>query len=235
MMSKRKSQGAVLVKFVIEESWREVLADEFEKPYMKKLSRFLESEKGEVYPPNDKIFEAFQVAPFKDVNVVVLGQDPYHGPGQAHGLCFSVNKGIKVPPSLKNIYKELQGDLGIAPVHHGCLESIAKQGVLLLNATLTVRKGEPLSHAEKGWERFTDAVIEKVWQREDPIVFILWGRFAQDKCKSVLHGLNRHHFVLTAAHPSPFSAKKFLGCKHFSKANAFLVSVGKKPINWEPF
>lgn len=221
------------MKVAMEKSWREVLADELEKPYMKKLFEFLENEKGEVYPPKEKIFEAFQNTPFKDVKVVILGQDPYHGPGQAHGLCFSVSKGVAIPPSLKNIYKELQEDLGITPADHGCLESIAKQGVLLLNATLTVRKGEPLSHAEKGWERFTDAVIEKLWQREDPIVFILWGKFALKKCKSVLHGLNRDHLILTAAHPSPFSAKKFFGCKHFSKTNAFLVSIGKKPINWE--
>ena len=219
--------------FVLENNWKEILGDEFEKPYMKKLNLFLEKEKGEVFPEKDKIFEAFNMTRFMDVRVVVLGQDPYHGQGQAHGLCFSVKKGATIPPSLKNIYKELQVDLGIKPAGHGCLDSWAKQGVLLLNATLTVRKGEPLSHAGKGWERFTDVVIEKLYAREDPLVFMLWGKFAQKKCKAVLHGKAKQHLILTAAHPSPFSAKKFFGCKHFSKANDFLKCVGKKPINWE--
>ncbi len=230
---RRKKSRMCFLKLEMEKSWIDILGDELEKPYMKKLFKFLEKEKGEVYPEKKNIFKAFFLTPFKDVRVVILGQDPYHGPHQAQGLCFSVMNGCKIPPSLKNIYKELQDDLGINPVGHGCLEKWAKQGVLLLNAILTVRNGEPLSHAEKGWERFTDTVIEKLFLKKDPVVFLLWGKFAQSKCKSVLHENCDHHLILTAAHPSPFSAKKFLGCKHFSKANEFLISVGKKPINWE--
>ena len=219
--------------FELKNRWMEILGGEFEKSYMKKLNRFLEKEKGEVFPSKEEIFEAFNLTCFSNVKVVVLGQDPYHRRGQAHGLSFSVKKGVPIPPSLKNIYKELHVDLGVKPSNHGCLENWAKQGVLLLNATLTVRKGEPLSHAEKGWECFTDFVIEKLYKREDPLVFLLWGRFAQNKCKTVLHGKTKNHLILTAGHPSPLSAKKFLGCKHFSKVNDFLKNQGSKPINWE--
>ena len=221
------------LKLEMEKSWAGVLGEELEKPYMKKLFKFLAKEKGEVYPAKTDIFHAFYQTPFNDVKVVIIGQDPYHGPGQAHGLCFSVKKGVAIPPSLKNIYKELQQDLGITPAHHGCLDAWAKQGVLLLNATLTVRKGEPLSHAEKGWEQFTDIVLKTLYLREDPIVFVLWGKHVLNKCKSVLHDNKSHHLILVAAHPSPFSARKFFGCKHFSKTNAFLISIGKKPIKWE--
>ena len=199
---------------------------------MKKLFAFLEKEEGEVYPPRHLIFEAFNRTTYEDVSVVIVGQDPYHGPGQAHGLCFSVEKGIPLPPSLKNIYKELQGDLGIVPAAHGCLQNWADQGVFLLNTTLTVRCGEPLSHQGKGWENFTDQIMEKLVERDDPIVFMLWGNHAQKKCKAVLQTKKHPHLVLTAGHPSPLSVRKFLGCNHFSKANAFLKSVGKKTIDW---
>ncbi len=214
---------------LLEKSWRKVLEKELEKPYIKKLEEFLKGEKGEVFPPQEEVFEAFKKTPFDKVKVVIVGQDPYHGEGQAHGLCFSVKKGVLIPPSLKNIYKELQQDLGIASDKHGFLAKWADEGVLLLNTTLTVRRKEPLSHFGKGWEKFTDAVVEKLCEREDPLVFMLWGKFALEKCKRVLH---TKHYVLKAAHPSPFSAKKFFGCKHFSKANAFLESVKKKPIDW---
>jgi uracil-DNA glycosylase len=214
---------------LLEKSWKTVLGSELQKPYIKKLEEFLEREKGEFFPPKEEVFEAFKKTPFDKVKVVIVGQDPYHGEGQAHGLCFSVKKGISLPPSLKNIYKELQQDLGIVPEKHGFLSKWADEGVLLLNTTLTVRKKEPLSHFGKGWEEFTDAVIEKLCKREDPLVFILWGKLASEKCKRVLHA---KHCVLIAAHPSPFSAKNFFGCKHFSKTNAFLESVQKKQIDW---
>ncbi len=204
------------------------MSKEFNEKYFKELLLFLENE-GEFYPSRNEVFEAFSLTPFENVKVVIVGQDPYHGPGQAHGLCFSVKKGVKLPPSLKNIYKELQEDLDIGIKKDGCLDEWAKQGVLLLNTTLTVKPGEPLSHNGKGWERFTDAVIEKLELRRDPVVFILWGKHAMNKCKSVLHD---HHLVLTAAHPSPLSVRKFYGCKHFSKANAFLKTIGKEEIDW---
>lgn len=221
MMSKVKSQGVWV-------EWEEVLSEEMQKPYMRALKEFLSKEEREVYPLEEEIFQAFQLTPFEKVKVVILGQDPYHGPGEAHGLCFSVKRGIKLPPSLKNIFKELKGDLGIEPASHGCLEDWAKRGVLLLNTTLTVRKGEPLSHYGRGWEQFTDVVIEKLAQKKDPIVFMLWGRLAVEKG----HNIHKPHLVLKASHPSPFSVKNFLGCKHFSKANDFLKSVGKEPIDW---
>ncbi len=203
-------------------SWNKEISEELEE--------FLQKERGEyeVFPPTEEVFQAFELTPFEKVKVVILGQDPYHGPGQAHGLCFSVKKGEKQPPSLKNIFKELQGDLGIEKPLHGYLGKWAEGGVFLLNTTLTVRKGCPMSHKGKGWEQFTDRVLERLFSREDPIVFMLWGKVAEDKCK----WNTKNHLVLKAGHPSPFSARYFLGCKHFSKANTFLEGVGKTPIDW---
>jgi uracil-DNA glycosylase len=216
----------------LEKSWYEKLKNEISQPYIQELKEFLEKENKSgkvVYPPEPLVFNAFLQTPYDQVKVVIVGQDPYHGPGQAHGLSFSVLPGITTPPSLKNIYKELEADLGIQRPSSGCLISWAKQGVLLLNATLTVRAGEPKSHHGKGWERFTDAVIDILAQRQDPIVFLLWGKSAQEKCHKVL---GSHHAVFQAAHPSPYSAHLFLGCRHFSKANEFLKKVGKEPVNW---
>lgn len=212
-------------------NWHDKLKEEIRKPYIAELKSFLANEEGEVYPPEPLIFHAFGVTPYEDVKVVIMGQDPYHGPGQAHGMSFSVPCGIPVPPSLKNIYKEIEADLGIPPPTTGCLTSWAKQGVLLLNATLTVRARSPKSHYGRGWEQFTDAVVAKLAEREDPIVFLLWGRSAMEKCDHILQGT--HHAVLTAPHPSPYSAHSgFFGCRHFSKANRFLETWGKSPIDW---
>lgn len=219
----------------MEASWLKVLQEEFEKSYMKHLETFLASEirsGAEVYPPFALIFNAFCQTPFDRVKVVIMGQDPYHGAGQAHGLSFSVPKGVAQPPSLQNIFKELKEDLGVEPPSHGCLIDWANQGVLLLNATLTVRAGEPKSHFGKGWETFTDRVVQLLCMRKDPIVFILWGKSAAEKFEHI-HMNAAQHLVLTAAHPSPFSAYNgFFGCKHFSKTNEFLKKAGKKPINW---
>lgn len=216
--------------FVLEPSWQQALDDELKKPYMAPLAAFVAEERAgpvPIYPPKHLVFNAFQKTPFDQVKVVIVGQDPYHGPGQAHGLSFSVPKGIPPPPSLKNIFKEIQSDLGIPPPDHGCLLKWAEQGVLLLNNTLTVRQGQPLSHHKRGWERFTDAVIAKINEREEePVVFLLWGRSAKDKCPHI----HSRHKVLKAAHPSPLSAYNgFFGCKHFSQANDFLKG---KEINW---
>lgn len=221
---------------VLEKNWSSLLKDEIDKPYFADLKEFLRAEIASgkrVYPPFEDVFAAFRYALPEDIKVVIVGQDPYHGEGQAEGLCFSVKKGIKVPPSLKNIYKELASDIDFKIPDHGSLVDWAKQGVLLLNATLTVREAEPKSHYGQGWERFTDAVIEKLCKREDPIVFLLWGRSAQEKCERILDITKHPHLVLKAAHPSPFSATKFLGCRHFSKANQALEMWGKKPINWQ--
>lgn len=199
------------------------------------LAQFVAAErkKGVVYPPKSDVFAAFEV-PFEDVKVVIVGQDPYHGEGQAHGLSFSVPMGVKQPPSLQNIFKELQDDLGISPPSHGNLHSWAKQGVLMLNAVLTVRARTPQSHAHQGWETFTDAVIEKLAERDDPVVFVLWGKFAQEKCRNALAKTTKAHCVLTAAHPSPFAARNgFFGCRHFSKINDYLKRQGKQPIDWK--
>ena len=213
---------------MLEESWKEVLAEELEKPYMASLAAFVREERlnhGPIYPPKEQVFSALNETPYDNVRVVIVGQDPYHGPGQAHGLCFSVPPGIDQPPSLKNIFKELRADLDIALPNHGCLLKWAHQGVLLLNTTLTVRQGQPLSHAKQGWEQFTDAIIKKVNQKTTPVIFVLWGRNAQEKC---VHLDARHH-VLKAAHPSPLSAHNgFIGCKHFSKINTLLA----QPIDW---
>jgi uracil-DNA glycosylase len=216
----------------IEDSWKEVLIDEFQKPYFQQLKAFLVEEKSQyaVYPPGNLIFNAFDQTPFNKVKVVVLGQDPYHGKGQAHGLCFSVPNGIPAPPSLVNIFKEINKDLGIAIPSHGNLEAWAKQGVLLLNATLTVRANQPLSHHKKGWETFTDRVIEILSAEKTGIVFLLWGNSA--KVKEQLIDSSKH-YVLKAAHPSPFSANNgFFGCKHFSKTNEILEKQNLTPIDW---
>lgn len=215
--------------------WHAVLGDELKKPYVKSLKDFLAKEQDAgkiVYPPEPLVFNAFRQTPFEKAKVVIMGQDPYHGAGQAHGLSFSVPCGIPLPPSLKNIYKELEHDLGIPSSHEGCLSGWAKQGVLLLNATLTVRAGEPKSHYGKGWEQFTDAVVLRLIQREEPLVFLLWGKSAQEKVRQFLQGEKSKHEVLIAAHPSPYSVAGFSGCRHFSKANAFLQRVGQSPINW---
>ncbi|MCB1106814.1 MAG: uracil-DNA glycosylase [Chlamydiia bacterium] len=220
---------------MIEKSWHEALKEEIQKPYILELKKFLDEEKraGKTFfPPEEEVFNAFRMTPYQNVKVVLMGQDPYHGPNQAQGLCFSVKREISLPPSLRNIYKEMEVDLGIPPASHGSLVNWAKQGVLMLNATLTVRKGEPKSHFGKGWERFTDAVIRKLCERKDPMVFILWGRSAKDKCENILNTMSHPHAILTAAHPSPYSATQFFGCRHFSKTNALLEKWGKTPINW---
>lgn len=216
----------------IEESWKYKLKDEFSADYFKELKLFLleEKQKHIIYPPGSQIFSAFDNTPFEKVRVVIIGQDPYHGIGQANGLCFSVSPGIKPPPSLVNIYKELRDDLGIPVSKSGNLENWAKQGVLLLNATLTVRANTAGSHQKKGWEIFTDAVIRNLSENKSGLVFILWGNFAQ--AKQSLIDITKHH-VLKAAHPSPFSAYHgFFGCKHFSKTNEILRSQGTPEINW---
>lgn len=220
----------------LENSWLQALKEEISLSYFHELKNFLHCEAVEgatIYPPEDFVFNAFLHTPFDKVKVVVVGQDPYHGKGQAHGLSFSVLPGVKIPPSLKNIYKELIEDVKISPPTNGCLTGWADQGVLLLNATLTVREGEPKSHYGRGWERFTDKVIEKLAERKDPLVFLLWGKSAQEKVERVLAQGNPNHLVLTAAHPSPYSATKFLGCKHFSKTNNKLLEWGKTPIDWQ--
>lgn len=217
----------------IEESWKEKLLDEFESEYFKSLKNFLVEEKNryKVYPPGSLIFNAFNHTPFDKVKVVILGQDPYHGRGQAHGLCFSVPYGVMPPPSLVNIYRELNSDLGIPIAKHGNLESWADQGVLLLNATLTVRANQAGSHQGKGWETFTDNVIKRLSSTREGLVFLLWGKYAQ--AKEELIDVSKHH-ILKAAHPSPFSAYNgFFGCRHFSKTNDLLKAQGMKEINWK--
>lgn len=216
----------------IDNSWKEVLAVEFATPYFQELKQFLLQEKQQyvIYPPGPQIFAAFNRTTFDSVSVVIIGQDPYHGVGQANGLCFSVSDGIRQPPSLVNIFKEINQDLGIAMPKSGNLEPWADQGVLLLNATLTVRANLAGSHQNKGWELFTDAVIKSISEKKSGVVFLLWGKFAQ--AKEILIDTSRHH-VLKAAHPSPFSAYNgFFGCKHFSKTNTILKKTGKEPINW---
>lgn len=219
----------------MEASWKEMLKNEFSKPYFQQIVTFLKTEKAAgktIYPPGPLIFNAFNQTPFHKLKVVILGQDPYHGQGQAHGLSFSVQNGVKPPPSLVNIYKEIQTDTGVAmPQLYGNLTRWAEQGVLLLNAALTVRANEAASHAKIGWAMFTDAVIKKISDEKNGIVFLLWGKFAQDK--QVLIDETRHH-VLKAAHPSPFAADKgFFGCRHFSKTNDLLVRQGLSPIDWK--
>jgi len=219
----------------LEPSWQKILANELCLPYIFKLAEFIKQERESgtpIYPPKELVFNSFRKTPFELVKVVIMGQDPYHGPSQAHGLSFSVPHGIPIPPSLLNIYKELNADLGIPIRSHGCLESWAEQGVLLLNATLTVRQGQPASHQGMGWETFTDAVIAKLVERKDPVIFVLWGKSAQEKCRYVPS--NSQHVFLTAPHPSPFSAHQgFFGCRHFSKINQLLKEQGKLPIDWK--
>lgn len=219
----------------MEPSWKEILKHEFTKPYFLEIVTFLKTEKlagKTIYPPGQLIFNAFNHTPFDKTRVVILGQDPYHNPGQAHGMSFSVPTGIKPPPSLVNIYKEIQKDIGVdMPPMNGNLTKWADQGVLLLNAILTVRANEPASHSKIGWMSFTDAVIQKISNEKSGVVFLLWGKFAQEK--QVLIDETKHH-VLKAAHPSPFSADKgFFGCKHFSKTNEILAKDGFTPIDWK--
>lgn len=218
----------------IAEGWKKVLQNEFQKEYFKNITGLLKNEKQSkkiIYPEGSLIFNAFNSTDFDKVKVVIIGQDPYHGPGQAHGLSFSVRQGTKPPPSLRNIFKEIESDLGIRlPSSNGDLSSWAQQGVLLLNASLTVRAGEPNSHAGIGWQQFTDSVIQLLNTNKEHLVFMLWGNFAKEKGS---HINEKKHLVLKAAHPSPFAADKgFFGCKHFSKANEYLVQHGKEPINW---
>lgn len=219
----------------MEASWLKILHDEFEKDYMIKLKEFLKEEKEaghKVYPKGSDIFNAFNHTSFDNLKAVILGQDPYHGANQAFGLSFAVQKGITVPPSLKNIYKELQADIpGFTIPNHGDLTKWADQGVLLLNATLTVQAGKPGSHQKKGWEIFTDTVIRKISEEKEGVVFLLWGKFAQAKSELID---DQKHYILKAAHPSPYSADNgFFGCKHFGKTNDLLKSQGKKPIDWQ--
>ncbi len=216
----------------IEQSWKEHLHGEFEKPYFAQLIGFVKQEYATqaIYPPGNRIFQAFDACPFDKTNVVILGQDPYHGAGQAHGLSFSVNDGVPVPPSLQNIYKEIRDDLGKPVPKSGDLARWARQGVLLLNATLTVRANTAGSHQKKGWEEFTDAAIKAVSDQREHVVFMLWGAYAQKK-GAIIDGTR--HLVLKAAHPSPFAADKgFFGCKHFSQANAYLSQHGLPEIGW---
>lgn len=217
----------------IEESWKKQLAEEFEKPYFLELADFVRNEYAtkQTFPPAKLIFNAFDSCPFDQVKIVILGQDPYHGVGQAHGLCFSVNDGVAVPPSLQNIYKEITSDIGIETLPSGNLERWARQGVFLLNATLTVRANTAGSHQGKGWERFTDEAIRKLSEERENIVFLLWGSYAQQKAALID---SSKHLVLKTVHPSPFSAYRgFFGCKHFSQANDYLRQNGLKEINWQ--
>lgn len=222
------------VNIQIEDSWKAALIEEFEKPYFVEIRRFLQEEKAAgkiIYPPGSLIFNAFNSTPFEKVRVVILGQDPYHGAGQAHGLCFSVQHGVKPPPSLVNIYKELKDDVGFEIPKHGNLQKWTEQGVFLLNAMLTVEANQPASHQKKGWEEFTNAVIQKLSKERNGLIFILWGNFAQQK--AVLIDETKHT-ILKAAHPSPFSAYNgFFGCKHFSKTNEILKAIGEMEIDWQ--
>lgn len=217
----------------LESSWKELLLDEFSKPYMKNLKNFLKNEYSmgkTIFPEKSDYFKALNTTPFSDVKVVIIGQDPYHGPGQAHGLSFSVPIGISLPPSLQNIFKELSEDLKVSPPPNGSLLSWAKQGVLLLNAVLTVERGQPGSHQGKGWEEFTDRIIEELNKKESPIVFVLWGSYAQKKGRLID---KKKHFVIESPHPSPLSAHKgFFGSRPFSKINDWLLRQGKNPILW---
>ncbi len=218
----------------LEDSWKAVLGGEFAQHYMRDLKAFLKQEKAagkHIFPKGAEYFRALDLTPLDEVRVVILGQDPYHGAGQAHGLCFSVQPGVRIPPSLVNIYKELQSDLGIPPARHGFLEHWARQGVLLLNSVLTVEEARAASHQGQGWERFTDAVIRAVNDDCEHVVFMLWGSYAQKKAAFVDRS---RHLVLKAPHPSPLSAHNgFFGCRHFSQANDYLAAQGRKPIDWQ--
>jgi uracil-DNA glycosylase len=222
------------VKIEIPDSWRTVIGAEFDKPYFKSLAKFVDDERQalpfRVFPPEGKVFSALQLTPFDRVRVLLLGQDPYPGEGMAHGLCFSVSPSVKkLPPSLKNIFKELESDLGLPAPNNGCLEAWAQQGVLLLNTILTLRAAEPLSHKGRGWETFTDEIIRRVGARSEPVVFVLWGKPAQAKIKLI--DTSRHKIV-QSAHPSPLSAKAFLGSRPFSRINSALREAGKDEIDW---
>ena len=220
------------MKVNIEESWKEVLSDEFEKPYFQEMAAFLHRRKEQgavIYPRGKDIFKAFELTPFGRVKVVILGQDPYHNPGQAMGLSFSVPDEVPAPPSLKNIFKEIESDLGVRLSGRHNLEKWALQGVLMLNATLTVEAGQANSHSRIGWQTFTDKVIEKLSQEREGIVFLLWGRFAREK-KVLIDGTK--HLVLEAAHPSPLAGGAFFGCRHFSQTNQWLTSRAQEPIDW---
>lgn len=214
--------------------WRQLLKSETKQQYFRDLQDFLAEEYASqsvpIYPPEDRVFAALKFTPYEDVNVLLLGQDPYHGANQANGLSFSVNKGVPLPPSLKNIFIELQNDVGFDIPNHGSLESWAKQGVLLLNAVLTVRQASPNSHKGKGWETFTDAIIRKVNEKETPVVFLLWGQYAQKKISLID---TTRHKIIKCGHPSPLSAQHFFGCRPFSQANAALRAAGKPEINWQ--
>lgn len=217
----------------IEVSWKEILKDEFNKPYFENIVHHLKVEKTQgkiIYPPGPFIFNAFNTTHVDEIKVVILGQDPYHGPGQAHGLCFSVQQGVPPPPSLINIFKELHDDIGVNIPNHGNLTKWAEHGVFLLNASLTVRAGEPMSHAKIGWATFTDTVIKKISDEKEHVVFMLWGKFAQEK-RTLID--ETKHLILRSVHPSPLSVHGgFFGCKHFSKANEWLVSKGIDPVDW---
>ncbi|MEM1349181.1 MAG: uracil-DNA glycosylase [Myxococcota bacterium] len=217
----------------LNQGWQDLLSAEFEKPYWSALEEFVARERatnpGKIYPPHEEVFAALNFVRYDDIKVVLLGQDPYHGPGQAHGLSFSVKSGIGIPPSLRNMYKELASDLGVDQPDHGMLTAWAEQGVLLLNTVLTVRHKEANSHRKQGWEKFTDAVIELISAREDPVVFLLWGGAAKKKTKKIAE----HHVIIASAHPSPLSARHgFFGSKPYSKANAALREHAKEPIDW---
>ena len=232
-MTEQENLTTLNINPALEESWKLVMKEEFTKPYFIELKKFLLQEKADgqiIYPTGSQIFNAFNLTPFSDVKVVILGQDPYHGEGQAHGICFSVPDGVKPPPSLQNIFKEINSDLGIEIPLSGNLERWARQGVFLLNSLLTVRANQPASHHKKGWEQFTDKVIETISKEKTGVVFLLWGRYAQDKESLIDHS---KHFILKAAHPSPFSAYNgFFGCKHFSKTNELLKQQMKIEIVW---
>ena len=212
-------------------SWQDVLASEAAAPYFAELARFVAAERAEhqVFPPEDEVFAALEATAYPDVRVVLLGQDPYHDDGQAHGMCFSVRPGVRIPPSLRNMYKELDADLGVAPAAHGYLRAWADQGVLLLNTVLTVRAHEPASHKDQGWEKFTDAVIRSVNDRDTPAVFVLWGAHAKKKTKLIDAD---KHAIVAGAHPSPLSAKLFFGSRPFSAVNDALKGFGQEPIDW---
>ncbi|MCA1221859.1 uracil-DNA glycosylase [Streptomyces sp. 8L] len=216
---------------VLPESWRGALGEELDKPYFAELLEFVAKERanGPVYPPEGEVFAALEATPYEDVKVLVLGQDPYHGAGQGHGLCFSVRPGVRVPPSLRNIYKEMRDELGHPVPDNGYLMPWARQGVLLLNAVLTVREGEANSHKGRGWEKFTDAVITAVAERPDPAVFVLWGAYAQKKAPLIDQ---ERHVVVKGAHPSPLSAKKFFGSRPFTQIDAAVAAQGHTPIDW---
>lgn len=219
-------------KVQLESGWKSQLEAQFELPYMKELRTYLSgrAKTATIYPPPAQWFSAFNVTPFDQVKVVILGQDPYHGEDQAHGMCFSVQPGVPIPPSLRNIYKELNSDLGIEPVKHGYLQSWAEQGVFLLNSVLTVEHGQAAAHQGKGWEQFSDVVIERISAETENTVFLLWGGYAKKKGQIID---TKKHCVLTCAHPSPLSVRGFTGCKHFSKANEYLLSQGRTPVNWQ--